>query len=342
MIDSVQRPTRDKTRLAHLPTPLEPLPALTRSLGGPGIWIKRDDCTGLASGGNKARKLEYLVHDALLKGADTLVTAGGIQSNHARQTAAAAARLGLKCILVLTDSVPGQSRAYHQGGNVLLDRLFGASIRLVDGDVDPLAAMADVAAACERAGGHPYVIPVGGSNAIGARAYVEAAGEMLDQAKMQGLHFSHVVLPTGSGGTHAGLAAGFTIRDADTKVIGISVSRAREDASTRVADLTRETFALLGIDRQAPEIWIDDRFIGAGYGLPTIGMVDAVRQVAQTEGLLLDPVYTGKAMAGLVALVAEKRLTDEHKVLFWHTGGSVALFAYEDAFCDAQESAVGG
>jgi D-cysteine desulfhydrase/L-cysteate sulfo-lyase len=265
MTATAQRATGDKIRLAHLPTPLEPLTALSRTLRGPEIWIKRDDCTGLASGGNKARKLEYLLHDAVAKGADTLITVGGIQSNHARQTAAAAVRLGLKCVLVLTDSVPGRGPTYHNGANVLLDRLFGATIRLVAGDVDPQAAMANVAAECEGAGGRPYLIPVGGSNAIGARAYVDAAGEMLDQAKMLGTDFSHVILPTGSGGTHAGLVAGLAIRNADIQVIGISVSRGREDAARRVEDLTRETFALLGIDRQAPEIRIDDRFLGAGY-----------------------------------------------------------------------------
>ena len=321
-----------RIKLAHLPTPLERLASLSASLGGPEIWVKRDDCTGLASGGNKARKLEHLMHDALAKGADTIITAGGIQSNHARQTAAAAARLNLRCILVLTDSVPGRSHVYHHGGNVLLDRLFGAEIRLVEGDVDPLDAMSEIARQCSGAGGKPYCIPVGGSNAIGARGYVEAAGEMLDQSKLAGMVFSHIVLPTGSGGTHAGLIAGLAMRDARVDVIGISVSRLRQEAVQRVSDLTRDTFSLLGIDRPVPEIWIDDRFVGEAYGIPTAAMAEAVRRVARTEGLLLDPVYTGKAMAGLMALVAEGRLTKADRVLFWHTGGSVALFAYEDVF----------
>lgn len=332
MTDFARSGMRRKTSLAHLPTPIEALTVLSRSLGGPEIWAKRDDCTGLAGGGNKARKLEYLMHDAVANGADTVITAGGIQSNHARQTAAAAARLGLKCILALTDSVPDRSAAYHRGGNLLLDHLFGAEIRHFDGDVDPAAAMLDLAAECERTGGQPYLIPVGGSNAVGAQAYVDAAGEMLDQAKAHHIDFSQVVLATGSGGTHAGLIAGLAIRRADIPVIGISVSRAREEAESRVRNLTRDTFVLLGIDRPMPEIWIDDRFIGAGYGLPTDAMAAAVRQVARAEGLLLDPVYTGKAMAGLMALIREQRLTSEHKVLFWHTGGSVALFAYEEVF----------
>jgi D-cysteine desulfhydrase family pyridoxal phosphate-dependent enzyme len=323
-----------RIKLAHLPTPLERLTALSASLGGPEIWVKRDDCTGLASGGNKARKLEYLMHDALAEGADTIITAGGIQSNHARQTAAAAARLNLRCILVLTDSVPGRSNTYHRGGNVLLDHLFGADIRTVGGDVDPLEAMSDIADICSRAGGKPYCIPVGGSNAVGARAYVDAAGEMLDQAKLAGVGFSHVVLPTGSGGTHAGLVAGLAMRDSPIEVIGISVSRMREEAARRVSDLTRDTFSLLGIKRPLPEICIDDRFVGEAYGIPTSAMTEAVRKVARSEGLLLDPVYTGKAMAGLMALVAEGRLTKADRVLFWHTGGSVALFAYGDVFAD--------
>jgi D-cysteine desulfhydrase/L-cysteate sulfo-lyase len=321
-----------KVGLAHLPTPLEPLRALSALLGGPEIWVKRDDCTGLASGGNKARKLEYLMHDALLKGADTIVTAGGIQSNHARQTAAAAARLGLRCILALNDSVPGRDDAYHHGGNVLLDGLFGAEVRRFGGDVDPIVAMDGIADECGRAGLKPYVIPVGGSNAIGARAYVEAAGEMLDQAAMAGIGFSHVLLPTGSGGTHAGLVAGLAARGATSAVVGVSVSRARNEAVRKVADLTRETFELLGMAGPVPEIWIDDRFVGEGYGLPTDAMAEAVRTVARSEGLLLDPVYTGKAMAGLMALVAEGRLTKADRVLFWHTGGSIALFAYADVF----------
>lgn len=324
--------TGDRIGLAHLPTPLEPLTVLSTSLGGPEIWVKRDDCTGLAGGGNKARKLEYLMHDAMMQRADTIITAGGIQSNHARQTAAAAARLGLRCILLLTDSVPGQGELYHRGGNVLLDRLFGAEIRLVGGEVDPLVAMAEIAEECTQDGRRPYAIPVGGSNAIGAQAYVDAAGEMLDQAADAGIGFSHVVLATGSGGTHAGLVAGLSIRGASTEVVGVSVSRRREEAIGRVADLTRDTFALLGLDRAVPEISIDDRFVGEGYGLPTSAMADAVRMVARREGLLLDPVYTGKAMAGLMAMVAEGRLTPADRVLFWHTGGSFALFAYEEVF----------
>jgi len=323
-----------KIPLATLPTPLEPLPALTRALGGPEIWVKRDDCTGLAGGGNKARKLEYLLAEALSLGADTIVTAGGIQSNHARQTAAAAARLGLRCILVLTDSVPGRSPAYHRNGNLLLDRLFGAEIRFFDGDTDPDRVMAEIAASCEAEGGRPYVIPVGGSNAVGAKAYVAAADEAYEQATALGLSFSHVVLTTGSGGTHAGLALGYAARDPDLRVLGISVSRAYEAAVQRVQDLVEKTAASLGTDR-LPEILIDDRFVGPGYGQPTPAMVEAVGLAARSEGLLLDPVYTGKAMAGLIALVREGRFTAADRILFWHTGGSIGLFAYEEVFAKA-------
>jgi D-cysteine desulfhydrase/L-cysteate sulfo-lyase len=294
--------------------------------------VKRDDCTGLAGGGNKARKLEYLMQDALEKGVDTIITAGGIQSNHARQTAAAAARLGLKCILALTDSVPDRSSAYHHSANLLLDRLFGADIRIFDASVDPEAAMNGIAAECETRGAKPYLIPVGGSNAVGARSYMDAAGEMLDQAKALGIEFSHIVLPTGSGGTHAGLVAGLAVRDVDLPVIGISVSRNREDAMHRVQTLVDDTLNAFATDCRTPSLVIDDRFVGSGYGLPTDAMTSAVQLLARTEGLLLDPVYTGKAMAGLMALIHQGYFTPDHKVLFWHTGGSIALFAYGEIF----------
>lgn len=328
-----------KVSLATLPTPLEPLPALTRALGGPEIWVKRDDCTGLAGGGNKARKLEYLMAEAVSLGADTIVTAGGIQSNHARQTAAAAARLGLRCILALTDSVPGRSPAYHSGANLLLDRLFGADIRFFAGDADADAVMAEIAAACLAEGGRPYVIPIGGSNAVGARAYVDAAAEVLEQGRALGVSFDHVVVTTGSGGTHAGLALGFA--DADLSVLGISVSRARAAAMERVTDLVEKTAKSFSLDGR-PEILIDDRFVGPGYGLPTEAMVEAVGLVARTEGLLLDPVYTGKAMAGLIGHIREGRFGRGDGILFWHTGGSLALFAYDDVFVKADSESHGG
>lgn len=322
---------RYKVPLAHLPTPLEPLPALSRALGGPEIWVKRDDCTGLAGGGNKARKLEYLMAEAVARKADRIVTAGGIQSNHARQTAAAAARLGLRCTLVLTDSVPGRGAAYHGSANLLLDRLFGADIRFYEGSADPDAAMAEVAASHAALGERPYVIPVGGSNAVGARAYVDAAAEAVDQATRLGQSFSHVVLATGSGGTHAGLALGLAVCDAAVPVVGISVSRARDAATERVRMLVKSTAALIGVEHD-PEILVDDRFVGPGYGQPTETMREAVDLAARTEGLLLDPVYTGKAMAGLISLVREGRFTQGDRVLFWHTGGSIALFAYDEVF----------
>jgi D-cysteine desulfhydrase family pyridoxal phosphate-dependent enzyme len=320
-----------KVPLAHLPTPLEPLPHLTRALGGPEIWVKRDDCTGLAGGGNKARKLEYLMAEALARKADRIITAGGIQSNHARQTAAAAARLGLRCTLVLTDSVPDRSAAYHDSANLLLDRLFGADLRFFDGSADPDAAMAEIAASCAAEGERPYVIPVGGSNAVGACAYVDAAAEVLDQAQALGMSFSHAILATGSGGTHAGLALGFAARHAGIPVLGISVSRARDAATERVRALVGSTAALLGSTHE-PDVLVDDRFVGAGYGLPTEAMKEAVDLAARTEGLLLDPVYTGKAMAGLMANVRERRFAAGDRILFWHTGGSIALFAYDEVF----------
>jgi len=320
--------------LQHAPTPLEPMPRLTAALGGPKLWIKRDDCTGLALGGNKVRKLEFLLGEALAQGADTIITAGGPQSNHARQTAAAAARLGLDCVLILTDAVAGRDPAYHAGGNLLLDELFGARIELHPGTADPDAEMARAAEQCRAEGGTPYIIPIGGSNALGMMGYVDAARELLDQAKAQGVGITHVALASGSGGTHAGLALGLALGGSTAPAIGYCISRTSQEQRPRVAALLQSGSALLGVASplSGDDVVLEDGVVGEGYGLPTPGMVEAVRLAAAQEALLLDPVYTGKAMAGLIAGIRAGRFGPDDSVVFLHTGGAPSLFAYPDAF----------
>lgn len=328
--------------LAHRPTPLEFLPRLTAHFGGPEIFVKRDDCTGLAGGGNKVRKLEYLLADARQRGATTIVTSGGIQSNHARQTAAAAARLGLACELVLADIVDVQQPAYRENGNVLLDRLFGAKLHVAP---DSAAAQQKLNEICERvkaAGGLAYSIPVGGSNAMGALGYVSAVAELFSQCSTQGDTFDAIVVANGSAGTHAGILAGLAAVKRSIPVHGISVSGSASAQTSKTTRLVQETAALVGIQIANPEaiVRVHDNYVGPGYGLPTPGMYEAVALAAQSEGLLLDPVYTGKAMAGLIDLIRQGTFQRGQRVLFWHTGGSPGLFAYEPQLSAAlQQSA---
>jgi 1-aminocyclopropane-1-carboxylate deaminase/D-cysteine desulfhydrase-like pyridoxal-dependent ACC family enzyme len=236
-----------RIHLALQPTPLEPLERLSRALGGPEIWIKREDCTGLGLGGNKARKLEYLLAQAIAEGADTLITTGGPQSNHARQTAAAAARCGLRCILILIDAVPGRREAYYRSGNLLLGRLFGAQVHIEPRGIDAATAMLAVAQQCRAKGHKPYVIPSGGSNATGILGHVRMTKELLAQSKTQGLSFTHVVVASGSGGTHAGLALGLASNGTPTSVVGYCVSRSADEQRSKVAALVEQTCAKLEI-----------------------------------------------------------------------------------------------
>lgn len=322
-------------RFAHLPTPFEPLPGLTEHLArpggdGPAIWIKRDDCTGLAGGGNKTRKLEYLLGDALANDADTLVTQGAIQSNHVRQTAAAAARFGMACEIILEARTGSNAQDYNRSGNVLLDELLGARIRTVPGGTDMNKALAQVAAEIADAGGRPYVIPGGGSNVIGALGYVECALELVAQANEAGLEIDRIVTATGSAGTHAGLVAGLAVMGADIPVLGIGVRAPKEAQEANVFRLARETAALLGHeDRVTREMVVADcDYVGAGYGLIDQAVVDALKTIARTDGILLDPVYTGKAMKGLIALAGRGDF-DGETVVFLHTGGAQGLFGYQ-------------
>ncbi len=322
-------------RFAHLPTPLEPLPRLTSALatspgGGPELWIKRDDCTGLAGGGNKTRKLEYLLGDALANDADTLVTQGATQSNHVRQTAAAAARFGLACEIILEDRTGSNAVDYRQNGNVLLDELLGANVRHVPGGSDMNQALAEVAAEVADKGGRPYVIPGGGSNVIGALGYVECALELVAQANDIGLDIDRIVTATGSAGTHGGLIAGLAVMGADIPVLGIGVRAPKEVQEANVFKLAQETADLLGHkDRVKREMVVADcDYVGAGYGLIDQAVIDALKLAARTDGILLDPVYSGKAMKGLIALSA-KGAFDGETVVFLHTGGAQGLFGYQ-------------
>jgi len=308
--------------LAHGPTPLEPLDRLSAWLGGPRLYVKRDDQTGLALGGNKARKLEHLCAEALAQGCDALVTGGGPQSNHCRMTAAAANRLGLRCHLALAGS-PVEAPT----GNLLLDHLLGAELHPT-GARDYYEIEASIAAVAETVragGGRPYPIPVGGASVTGALGYFDAAGELA--AQLSG-PLDWIVVADGSGGTHAGLLAGLEVdnKTSSTRVLGVDVGT-RPDLDERVPELAAATATAVGRPAPAAEIHIDHTRFGAGYGKPTPECLEALRAMARLEGLILDPVYTGKAMAGLIGWTREGRFTDRDSVLFWHTGGAPALFA---------------
>lgn len=310
-----------RVHLANLPTPLEPLPRLGAHLGVPALFVKRDDLTGLATGGNKARKLELLLADALGKGADTLVTCGAEQSNQARQTAAAAARAGLECVLVLFRQGPGG----RPRGNWLLDELLGAEIRWVADKAALLPAMEDVAQELRGRGHAPYVIPYGASNALGAAGYVGAMEEIVAQGR-----FDRIVVASSSGGTQAGLVVGAKALGYSGRILGISIDAAATDLKATVAGLANGTAALLGLDvRSGPDdIDVNADYLGGGYGVVADLERDAIGLAARLEGLVLDPVYTARAFGALVDLVRRGKIGAGERVLFLHTGGTPSLFAY--------------
>jgi L-cysteate sulfo-lyase len=321
-----------RVALAHLPTRLEFLPRLTEQLGGPEIWVKRDDCTGLATGGNKTRKLEFSMGEALELSADTVITVGAVQSNHVRQTAAAAARLGMRCEVLLEHRVAKPSDLYLNSGNVLLDRIFGANLREYPKGTDFDAEMNDIAGEVRASGGTPYIIPGGASNPVGALGYVGCAEELLQQCEEQDVAFDHVVLASGSAGTHAGMVVGLRASGSDIPILGVGVSIPRDEQEEKVFKLARETADY--IDRPGcvarEDIVADCNYIGPGYGEPTAGMNEAVLMLARTEGLLFDPVYSGKALAGMIDYIRKGRFTAKQKIVFLHTGGIAGLFAYAD------------
>jgi D-cysteine desulfhydrase family pyridoxal phosphate-dependent enzyme len=322
--------------LAHLPTPLEPMERLGAELGVPRLLVKRDDCTGLALGGNKTRKLEFLMAEALEAGADCVITAGGLQSNHVRQTAAAATKLGLAAHLVLTRKVPWRKDDYDRAGNILLDRLLGAEIHILPAGGDRTAGMDTLAAKLRAAGGRPYIIPLGGSNATGALGYVVCARELLIQAEALRGGLDTIVLASSSGGSQAGLVAGLAALGHPARVIGVEVDGARDGVAAAVREVAAATAERLdlGPDEVAARVEVIAGYGGPGYGLPTPEMRRAVEMAARHEGLLLDPVYSGKAMAGLIGLISEGRFRPDDRVVFLHSGGTPALFAYRSVFED--------
>ena len=311
-------------------TPIERLDHLTRHLDGPEIWIKRDDLLGLAGGGNKTRKLEFLVADALAKGADTLITQGAPQSNHCRLTLAAAVKEGLKCRLVLEERVPGTYSPAASGNNFLFDLLGVESINVVSAGTDMNAAMQEHADALKQQGRRGYIIPGGGSNPLGALGYVACAEELLHQTFEMGLELDHVVVASGSAGTHAGMLVGMLGANAGIPLTGINVRRPQAEQEGNVHKLAVETAAFVGapeIPRSAVRALAD--WVGPGYSLPSDEMVEAVRMFASLEGVLLDPVYTGKVAAGLIGLIRRGEFKKGQRVMFVHTGGSPALYAYQ-------------
>ena len=307
-----------RLEIAHLPTPVEPLPRLSAELGGPQLWVKRDDQTGLALGGNKTRKLEYLAAAAQAEGADHLITAGAPQSNHCRQTAAAAARLGLACTLVLTGAAPTRPTA-----NTLLYRLLGADLRWVPKQ-DREAALESVFEELQAAGSQPYPVPYGGSSPLGAAAYAYAVEEMLAQTQPD-----WIVFASSSGGTQAGLIAGAQLFNYPGRILGISVDELAADLKPRIAALATQTIELLGEQHTVSpkDVLVNDDYLGAGYAVMGAAEREAIQLFARLEGLLVDPVYTGRAAAGLIDLIRSDFFAPEAKVLFWHTGGTPALFA---------------
>jgi len=325
---------RPRLSFAHLPTPLERMDRLRAALGPtcPTLYVKRDDCTGLATGGNKTRKLEFLMGDALAQGAQAVVTFGAVQSNHARQTAAAAAKLGLLCDLILIDMVDNDSEDYALNGNVLLDRLLGARIHAVssEGSAQTLAAVLDEHKA---AGRKAYVVPIGGSNAVGSLGYVEAFAEISQQAAALDVRVDAILHATSSCGTQGGLIAGAAMMDSPIRIMGVNVYKASsiDIASNAHANAVDTLILACGEARDLTErVHVIDGYMGDGYGLPTPALIEAVQMVAQTEGLLLDPVYTGKAMAALIGHVRRGKFTREQTVVFLHTGGAAALSAYAE------------
>ncbi|WP_306152866.1 D-cysteine desulfhydrase [Roseovarius sp. MMSF_3281] len=320
--------------LAHLPTPLERLDRLSAELGGPEIWIKRDDCTGLSTGGNKTRKLEFLMAEAEAQGADMVMTQGATQSNHARQTAAFAAKLGMKCHILLEDRTGSNDPNYNYNGNVLLDHLHGATTEKRPGGGDMNAEMEAVADKLRADGKKVYTIPGGGSNATGALGYVNCAFELLNQVNSTGLKIDHLVHATGSAGTQAGLITGLQAMNAQIPLLGIGVRAPKPKQEENVYNLacaTAEKLGCAGVVKREDVVANTD-YVGEGYGIPTESGLEAIRMFAELESILLDPVYSAKGAAGLIDLIRKGHFKKGERVVFLHTGGAAALFGYDAAF----------
>jgi D-cysteine desulfhydrase family pyridoxal phosphate-dependent enzyme len=319
--------SRARFPLAQLPTPIEELKSLSRELGGPKLLIKRDDQTGLALGGNKTRKLEFLVGQALEQGADTLVTAGAAQSNHCRQTAASAAKAGLRCELLLNGTKPELPN-----GNLLLDELLGARIHWVQ-RFEREAKLGELSDQLLEQGRKPYVIPVGGSNGVGATGYVLAMIELVVQLKGINRRVDHIVFASSSGGTQAGIVVGAKVTSFNGKLHGVSIDKDDDDGATyecELADIANEAAKYIGLNAQfaARDFNVEYGYLGGGYGVVSDLEREAIRLLASREGIVLDPVYTGRAMGALLDLIRKKAFRPDETILFWHTGGAPALFSY--------------
>ncbi len=317
--------TLPRITLGFLPTPLEEVSQLSATLGGPRIFIKRDDLTGLVLGGNKVRKLEFMMADAKQKGADVIITTGSSQSNHACLTAAAARMLGMESILVLDKGVHTETQ-----GNLLLDSLFEAEVRIIDDSSLVPKTMEDIAADLRSKGHNPYLIPRGASCPLGAVGYVTAVAEICEQLDKQDIQAQYLFAAAGSSGTMAGLTVGAKYFQAPFQVIGVSTNRKKEELSVKISDLANETAQLLDMDLtfNPDEMTIYDEYVGKGYGIPTPQAIEAIRLVAHTQGIILDPVYTAKVMSGLIDLIRQGRFTDKDTIIFLHTGGTASVFAY--------------
>ena len=318
-----------KASLGYFPTPLIELTRLSKTLGGPNIYMKRDDNTGLALGGNKTRKLKYIIGDALAKGADTVITAGAIQSNHCRQTAGAAASLGLECHLVLGGEEPEQPQ-----GNLLLDKVYGCHIHWT-GENRKGEDIPALVAQLKAEGKKPYVIPYGGSNELGAIAFIEAYKELNAQREALKVDFSHIIFASSSGATHAGLMLGNKILQTHSQIVGINIDKGEMDKvpfDEHIVSLANSTAQLIAADYQftADDLILNSDYVGDGYGVIGELEKEAIALTAQNEGILLDPVYTGRAMGGLIDMIRTGQIKATDNVLFWHTGGAPALFAYAD------------
>ena len=321
----------ERIKLGHFPTPIEHLKNISKYLGGPNIFVKRDDCTGLATGGNKTRKLEFLIPDAIKNKAELVVTVGAVQSNHARQTAAACALMGLKCLIILEQRVKDPPEIYMNSGNVFLNKLYGADIKICPKNENFLEYYEKVIEDLKSKGINVYFIPGGGSNSIGALGYVECLNEIIKENSKY--NFSQIVHATGSSGTQAGLLAGRKYFNCSIPVTGICVRHDKRTQENKVYTEAKKICEKLQCNiLDKSDVIVYDEYLGPGYGLPTDAMIEATKLLARKEAILLDPVYSGKAFAGLIGLIKNKKFTKNDNVLFIHTGGAASLSAYEWAF----------
>ncbi|MBV9566240.1 MAG: D-cysteine desulfhydrase family protein [Bradyrhizobium sp.] len=318
--------------LASLPTPLEPMPRLTAHLGGPRLWVKREDATGLGFGGNKLRKLDYVLHEAVSRGADTVVSGGVVQSNSQRQVAAVAAKLGLACHLVVYHGrLAPPTSEYETSGNALLNRLFGAELHDVPWTGDRNVAIRALFSDLEAKGGRPYFVPYGVSDALGAVGYATTIAEIESQAAQSGFTPAAIVHCTGSAGTQAGLVVGAALALPGTRIVGIDIDAEPERVRADVVAFAKEASGLLDIPFDEAGVEVVAGHAGPAYGVPHDATIEAIRLAGRLEALALDPVYSGKGLAGLIALIRERRWREDEDVVFLHTGGAPALFAYQRA-----------